>query len=36
MPGLRRAGPTRRRNSNTIRGPIHLPVRAGTRARVSA
>jgi P450-derived glycosyltransferase activator len=28
MPGLRRAGPTRRRNSRTIRGPIHLPVRA--------
>jgi P450-derived glycosyltransferase activator len=26
-PGLRRAGPTRRRNSNTIRGPIRLPVR---------
>jgi P450-derived glycosyltransferase activator len=33
MPGLRRAGATRRRSSNTIRGPIHLPVRAGTRAR---
>jgi hypothetical protein len=31
MPGLRRAGATRRRNSNTIRGPIHLPVRAGSR-----
>ena len=29
-PRLRRAGPTRRRNSNTIRGPIHLPVRANT------
>jgi cytochrome P450 len=26
MPGLRRAGPTRRRNSTTIRGPIRLPV----------
>lgn len=30
MPGLRRAGATRRRNSRTIRGPIHLPVRAGS------
>ena len=28
MPGLRRAGRPRRRNSNTIRGPIHLPVSA--------
>jgi P450-derived glycosyltransferase activator len=27
MPRLRRAGRTRRRNANTIRGPIHLPVR---------
>ncbi|NJC73528.1 cytochrome P450 [Planosporangium thailandense] len=27
MPRLRRAGAIRRRNSNTIRGPIHLPVR---------
>ena len=26
MPGLHRAGPTRRRNASTIRGPIHLPV----------
>jgi P450-derived glycosyltransferase activator len=26
-PILSRTGPTRRRNSNTIRGPIHLPVR---------
>jgi cytochrome P450 len=26
MPGLRRAGPTRRRNSTTIRGPIRLLV----------
>jgi P450-derived glycosyltransferase activator len=25
-PTLRRSGPIRRRNSNTIRGPIHLPV----------
>jgi hypothetical protein len=33
MPGLRRAGATRRRNSQTIRGPIHLPVRAGARIR---
>lgn len=28
MPALRRAGRTRRRNSRTIRGPLHLPVRA--------
>jgi cytochrome P450 len=35
MPELRRAGAIRRRNSNTIRGPIHLPVRAG-RAPVVA
>jgi P450-derived glycosyltransferase activator len=27
MPRLRRAGRTRRRNSVTIRGPVHLPVR---------
>jgi P450-derived glycosyltransferase activator len=27
MPGLRRDGAPRRRNANTIRGPIHLPVR---------
>jgi P450-derived glycosyltransferase activator len=26
-PSLHRTGPTRRRNSNTIRGPLHLPVR---------
>ncbi|MFI5708184.1 cytochrome P450 [Kribbella sp. NPDC051620] len=30
---LRRAGRTRRRNSNTIRGPIHLPVRITTSVR---
>jgi P450-derived glycosyltransferase activator len=35
-PGLRRAGATRRRNSNTIRGPIHLPVRITSRAGGSA
>jgi cytochrome P450 len=29
MPGLRRAGAIRRRSSGLIRGPIHLPVRAG-------
>jgi cytochrome P450 len=34
MPGLRRAGEVRRRNASTIRGPIHLPVRAGS-GRVS-
>jgi P450-derived glycosyltransferase activator len=28
MPGLRRAGPARRRPSRTIRGPISLPVHA--------
>jgi cytochrome P450 len=27
MPRLRRAGAVRRRNANTIRGPIRLPVR---------
>jgi cytochrome P450 len=27
LPDLRRAGPTRRRNATTIRGPIRLPVR---------
>jgi hypothetical protein len=32
MPGLRRAAPTRRRNSSTIRGPISLPVRADVPA----
>jgi cytochrome P450 len=26
LPGLRRAGPIRRRNATTIRGPLHLPV----------
>ncbi len=26
VPGLRRAGATRRRNATTIRGPIRLPV----------
>ncbi len=28
MPRLRRVGPIRRRNANTIRGPIHFPVAA--------
>lgn len=28
MPGLRRAGAVRRRSSNTIRGPLRLPVRS--------
>lgn len=36
MPGLRRAGAARRRNSTTIRGPIRLPVRAGAPARRTA
>ena len=30
MPGLRRAGPLRRRTSSIVRGPISLPVRATT------
>jgi cytochrome P450 len=33
MPGLRRAGAVRRRNSTTIRGPISLPVRVTATAR---
>jgi len=33
MPDLRRAGALRRRNATTIRGPIHLPVAAGSRSR---
>ena len=36
MPGLRRNGPLRRRTSSVIRGPIHLPVRAGAVVRASA
>jgi hypothetical protein len=36
MPGLQRAGATRRRNSTTIRGPIHLPVRACPRRAARA
>jgi len=31
MPGLARAGKVERRNSNVIRGPIHVPVTAGPR-----
>jgi cytochrome P450 len=31
MPGLRRAGAVRRRNATIIRGPLRLPVRAGTQ-----
>ena len=31
MPGLTRAGPLRRRPSGIVRGPLHLPVRAGGR-----
>jgi P450-derived glycosyltransferase activator len=30
MPDLRRAGPLKRRTSSIVRGPIHLPVRAGS------
>jgi P450-derived glycosyltransferase activator len=33
MPGLRRAGAVRRRNSTTIRGPISLPVRVTAAVR---
>jgi cytochrome P450 len=29
LPGLRRAGPVRRRNATTIRGPLRLPVTVG-------
>ncbi|HEY1489045.1 MAG TPA: cytochrome P450, partial [Micromonosporaceae bacterium] len=29
MPDLRRSGPVKRRNATTIRGPIHIPMRAG-------
>jgi cytochrome P450 len=38
MPGLMLAGPVRRRNTTTIRGPLHLPVTAGRTApaRLSA
>jgi P450-derived glycosyltransferase activator len=32
MPGLALAGPIRRRNTTTIRGPLHLPVTAGRTA----
>jgi P450-derived glycosyltransferase activator len=32
MPGLRRTGPLTRRVSSLIRGPLHLPVRAGVPA----
>ena len=31
MPGLARVGKVERRNSNVIRGPIHVPVTAGPR-----
>ncbi len=36
LPGLRRAAPTRRRVSNTIRGPISLRVRTGSRRPLAA
>ena len=38
MPGLALAGPIRRRNTTTIRGPLHLPVTTGQTApsRLSA
>jgi P450-derived glycosyltransferase activator len=36
MPGLALAGPVRRRNTTTIRGPLHLPVTAGRTAIVRA
>ena len=32
MPDLALAGPVRRRNTTTIRGPLHLPVTAGRTA----
>jgi P450-derived glycosyltransferase activator len=34
MPGLRRAGAVRRRNSGVIRGPFHFPVQAAGRVPV--
>ena len=36
MPDLRRTGPVRRRVSSIVRGPLHLPVRTGARARSAA
>ncbi|MDI6105539.1 cytochrome P450 [Actinoplanes sp. NEAU-A12] len=36
MPGLRRAGAVRRRNSGVIRGPLHLPVRVKQPALVTS
>jgi P450-derived glycosyltransferase activator len=33
MPGLSHAGPVRRRNTSTIRGPARLPVTSGTASR---
>jgi cytochrome P450 len=36
MPGLSLAGPVRRRNATTIRGPLRLPVRARVTARAGA
>ncbi|HEX5114259.1 MAG TPA: cytochrome P450 [Pseudonocardiaceae bacterium] len=36
LPGLHRAGPVRRRNSTTIRGPIQLPLTAGARIKSAA
>ncbi len=36
MPGLALSGPVRRRNTTTIRGPLHLPVTAGRTASVRA
>jgi P450-derived glycosyltransferase activator len=35
LPGLRQAGPLRRRTSSIVRGPIRLPVRAGARRELS-
>lgn len=32
MPGLQRTGPVRRRNATSIRGPLRIPVTAGSRA----
>lgn len=36
MPDLARTGAVRRRNSTTIRGPISIPVSAGTSVRTAA
>ena len=36
VPGLRRAGATRRRVAGIVRGPLHLPVRVAPRTVTAA